>query len=573
MHHEDSRGRMASSQREDSVAGQPGLNIDGPRGGAAMLRDDSRSPLPLPPNEDPRGPSIMHRNDPRGGLAGPPKEDPRAVSVSHHQDGSMPAQKFDNSIGRMQSQRPDGPMGGMSSQRNDPRGGSGNQRDFRNDDPRGPPERRHDIQNETQQGPDGFPNRGPDQDGPPRGPDMGDFRRGPGQAHSFPDSRDSQGSGGAWSSGAQQPFSKPPFMQQEQQQQLPMQRNSWNNPQSSMGSPNPARRTDNYRKLDQGPPPMQDGGSGFLSPSMMDDRGPSPMMGGRDPSQTMDGRGQMMDDRGRDRGSGRGYLGRGRGRSDFGRGGGGFSDSDFGCGGGRGFNDNNFGGRGGRGRAFNDNDFGRGGGRGFMDRNRPQFSPRDGPDMHPSQHQGQDQGWQRRGSFNDINVMPPPVPSAPQEAGMPPYQHLAMEPPTQRSSDQAIVPKEEPSMTVKQESVVLDQTVSEKSAPPAIEVKAEPERPPTPPVPVGEPSGAMSALVRWADLEEQMEYAYAKHMQLIKRHNILEAQTAFLEDLPVGWDAFKDDFEKLIAAYKAVNPDTASADEMMQNVATLESSS
>jgi hypothetical protein len=128
-------------------------------------------------------------------------------------------------------------------------------------------------------------------------------------------------------------------------------------------------------------------------------------------------------------------------------------------------------------------------------------------------------------------------------------------------------------MTVKQESVVLDQTVSEKSAPPAIEVKAEPERPPTPPVPVGEPSGAMSALVRWADLEEQMEYAYAKHMQLIKRHNILEAQTAFLEDLPVGWDAFKDDFEKLIAAYKAVNPDTASADEMMQNVATLESSS
>jgi hypothetical protein len=135
-----------------------------------------------------------------------------------------------------------------------------------------------------------------------------------------------------------------------------------------------------------------------------------------------------------------------------------------------------------------------------------------------------------------------------------------------------MVPKEEPSMIVKQESIIPDQTASEKSAPPAVEVKAEPERRPTPPIPVGEPSGVMSALVRFADLEEQMEYAYAKHMQLIKRHSIVEAQTSVLEELPVGWDAFKDDFEKLIAADKAFNPDTAPADEMMQNVATLESS-
>lgn len=296
------------------------------------------------------------------------------------------------------------------------------------------------------------------------------------------------------------------------------------------------------------------------------------MMVGREPSQMMDGRGQMMDGRGRGRGRGRGYLGRGRGRSDFGRGGGGFNDSDFGRGGGRGFSDNNFGGRGGGGRGFNDNDFGRGGGRGFMDRNRQQFPPLDGPDMHLSQHQSQDQGWQRRGSFNDINAMPPPVPSASQEAGMPPYQHLAMEPPAHRSSDQAIVPKVEPSMTFKQESVVPDKTTSEKVAPPAIQVKAVPERPPTPPIPVGKPSGAMSALVRWADLEQQMEYAYAKHMQVIKRHNILEAQTTVLEELPVGWDAFKDDFEMLLAADRASKPDTPSANEIMQNVATLESS-
>ncbi len=79
-------------------------------------------------------------------------------------------------------------------------------------------------------------------------------------------------------------------------------------------------------------------------------------------------------------------------------------------------------------------------------------------------------------------------------------------------------------------------------------VKSEPEkakdmRPISPPPP-GQPSGIVLALARLADLEAQMEYAYAKHMLLVRRQVELQLQTKILENLPVGMDAFS---EELVA--------------------------
>jgi hypothetical protein len=45
-----------------------------------------------------------------------------------------------------------------------------------------------------------------------------------------------------------------------------------------------------------------------------------------------------------------------------------------------------------------------------------------------------------------------------------------------------------------------------------------------------------------------MEYAYAKHMQLVNRQKELQAQAKVLSDLPVGVEAFKEDLEALGAS-------------------------
>jgi hypothetical protein len=74
-------------------------------------------------------------------------------------------------------------------------------------------------------------------------------------------------------------------------------------------------------------------------------------------------------------------------------------------------------------------------------------------------------------------------------------------------------------------------------------VKEEPkERPITPP-PKVKPSGTMIALTRLADLEAQLEYAYAKHIQLMKKQKELNLQAKILAKLPVGVNAFKEDLE------------------------------
>ena len=68
-------------------------------------------------------------------------------------------------------------------------------------------------------------------------------------------------------------------------------------------------------------------------------------------------------------------------------------------------------------------------------------------------------------------------------------------------------------------------------------------RPPTPP-PKGSPSGVMIALARLVELEASMEYAYAKHMMLVKRGMELKEQYDVLRTLPVGIEAIKEDLEK-----------------------------
>ena len=54
----------------------------------------------------------------------------------------------------------------------------------------------------------------------------------------------------------------------------------------------------------------------------------------------------------------------------------------------------------------------------------------------------------------------------------------------------------------------------------------------------------MLALARLIELEASMEFAYAKHMLLVKRRKELVVQYKVLADLPVGIEAIKEDLDK-----------------------------
>lgn len=69
--------------------------------------------------------------------------------------------------------------------------------------------------------------------------------------------------------------------------------------------------------------------------------------------------------------------------------------------------------------------------------------------------------------------------------------------------------------------------------------------PPSPPP--GRPSSLCLALTRLADVQSQMEFAYAKQMQLSKVHEVMKARIEVLEKLPVGLDAYKKELEELMA--------------------------
>ena len=68
--------------------------------------------------------------------------------------------------------------------------------------------------------------------------------------------------------------------------------------------------------------------------------------------------------------------------------------------------------------------------------------------------------------------------------------------------------------------------------------------PPSPPP--GKPSALALARARLEDLTAQMEFQYAKHVQISKEHDIVKAKLTVLKTLPVGIDALKEDLEKLV---------------------------
>lgn len=65
--------------------------------------------------------------------------------------------------------------------------------------------------------------------------------------------------------------------------------------------------------------------------------------------------------------------------------------------------------------------------------------------------------------------------------------------------------------------------------------------------PAAPPSALALAMARLTDLTAQMEFQYAKHLQLSREHEIVKTKLTVLQGLPVGIDAFREDLQKLTA--------------------------
>eukprot|EP00980_Cylindrotheca_fusiformis_P018806 scaffold6265_cov193-Cylindrotheca_fusiformis.AAC.26 len=97
-----------------------------------------------------------------------------------------------------------------------------------------------------------------------------------------------------------------------------------------------------------------------------------------------------------------------------------------------------------------------------------------------------------------------------------------------------------------QDEVIEKKQVVNQSVKQEVKAEEEPTEPrPLSPPPEVKPSGVMEALTRLVDLEAQLEYAYAKHVQLMKVHEDLKLQSNVLSKLPVGIDAIKEELEAL----------------------------
>jgi hypothetical protein len=53
-------------------------------------------------------------------------------------------------------------------------------------------------------------------------------------------------------------------------------------------------------------------------------------------------------------------------------------------------------------------------------------------------------------------------------------------------------------------------------------------------------------MARLADLNETMEFQYARHQQLTTEHECIKIKVETLKELPVGMDAFKEDLDKFV---------------------------
>eukprot|EP00977_Amphora_coffeiformis_P009051 scaffold2050_cov167-Amphora_coffeaeformis.AAC.5 len=205
-----------------------------------------------------------------------------------------------------------------------------------------------------------------------------------------------------------------------------------------------------------------------------------------------------------------------------------------------------FGRLGGRGRGGRD--FGRGGrGRGWDQSGRmPRPWEQQGPPAQP---------------IPDMSIPPPPPPPPP-ISSPPPFAMMADAVPDEafrrRTSTDSGGPKPPP------------------PPPPPMSQISQPPPPPPPPPPVGrsyvdllsaekpkppsprpaspppsEPSGLVLALTRLANMEEELNFAYARHMKLMAKQKKLRASYAKLENLPVGLEAIEDDLKEFMAAKEA----------------------
>uniref|UniRef100_A0A7S2YEY4 Uncharacterized protein n=1 Tax=Entomoneis paludosa TaxID=265537 RepID=A0A7S2YEY4_9STRA len=102
-------------------------------------------------------------------------------------------------------------------------------------------------------------------------------------------------------------------------------------------------------------------------------------------------------------------------------------------------------------------------------------------------------------------------------------------------------------------------SVSVTKTPPRVPTPTPPTPPPTPPPEPSAPSGLVLALTRLADMEAEMECAYAKHMLLKARQKKLRAQYELMENLPVGIEAIQDDLDKFVNAAQESRPEAAAA--------------
>lgn len=296
----------------------------------------------------------------------------------------------------------------------------------------------------------------------------------------------------------QEVFPKPYFSQPKQHLSLSAsKRNSWNSThgnRSPQPSPLSGRRTHTSISSPEPPIPKEED-SGFSPLSFDRDRG---------------------------RGRGRGY--RGRGKADVG---------------------------------------GRFGGRGpSRVGSRLQFTPRDGaPESHfsrPRLVEGEDSKRPVVSSASD--EMLTQTRNAPEirddGEAKPISQHVddkqTMKPEKQQSQpDQPVSSEQQPTKLEPGASSKPDETASSASSTTLPSVKKEEEKTEEQkalePPPVGEPSGSVKALCRLVVLKEQMEYCYARHMQLVNRHELLKVQSATLQELPVGIDAIKEDLDEFVA--------------------------
>ncbi|KAL7576369.1 hypothetical protein ACA910_018180 [Epithemia clementina (nom. ined.)] len=99
---------------------------------------------------------------------------------------------------------------------------------------------------------------------------------------------------------------------------------------------------------------------------------------------------------------------------------------------------------------------------------------------------------------------------------------------------------------VKKESDVSNETTAT-SGPPPPQVRTE-----TPPPEPSAPSSVVLALTRLADMEAEMEFAFAKHVLLKAKQRNLRAQFKLLEMLPIGIEAVQDDLDALPARAEGI---------------------